>query len=32
MALIVVERAANIVEDWRALRGREGPDEALVIA
>ena len=32
MAPTAVERAANTVEDWRALGGREGPDEALAVA
>ena len=32
MAPIVVEKAANIIEDWKALGGREGPDEALTVA
>ena len=27
-----IERVVNIVEDWRALGGREGPDEVLVVA
>ena len=31
MVPTVVERAVNIVEDWRALGGREGPDEALAV-
>ena len=32
MAPTVVERVANIVENWRALGGREGPDEVLAVA
>ena len=32
MAPTIVERAANTVKDWRALGGREGPDEALAVA